>query len=323
MIRFIENQVLNYRSCSLRIVYYHIVSDSNPEHYFSNKALSVQGFRDHIKFFKRRYDIISLDEAIQLADNNQSLKNKLVITFDDGFHENYSIIAPILLENNIRATFFVISGCIDNQDLMWRNKILLFNKYVENMSSDLIQEISHEFEVSPPEKDQDLMQWSFLHWPMSKKELLVNRIWEQTMPFSLSSYLEKHKPYCTKSQIIELSNEGFGIGTHSHTHPIFNRLSFDEFSEEIELSTKILEKIIGKEINTFSYPFGERSDVKFETQFQEKTNKKWVFLGTKNKLNNFVSNSMQWERDNIEHSNLEMKLRFLYLPIYRSLKKMK
>ena len=127
MIRFIENQVLNYRSFSLRIVYYHIISDSDPEYYFPNKALSIQEFRDHIKFFKRRYDIISIEEAIELSDNNQSLKNKLVITFDDGFQENYSIIAPILFENNVRATFFLISSCIDNQDIMWRNKILLFN----------------------------------------------------------------------------------------------------------------------------------------------------------------------------------------------------
>lgn len=321
MIRFIENQVLNYRSSSLRIVYYHIISDSDPEYYFSNKALSVQGFRDHIKFFKRRYDIISLEEAIQLSENNQSLKNKLVITFDDGFQENYSIIAPILVENDIRATFFIISGCVDNQDLMWRNKILLFDKYVQNMNTDILQEISQEFQISPPEQNQDLMQWSFSHWPMRIKEDLVNKIWEKTMLFSLSEYLEKHKPYCTRDQLIELSNEGFGIGSHSHTHPIFSRLTFDEFSEEIETSTEILEKIIDKEITTFSYPFGNRSDRKFEIQLQQNTGKKWVFLGTKNGLNNFASNSIQWERDNLEHSNLEMKLRFLYLPIYRSLKK--
>ncbi|MFY0631403.1 MAG: polysaccharide deacetylase family protein [Flavobacteriaceae bacterium] len=317
--KFIENQIIKYKGSSLRIVYYHIISDSNPEHYFSNKALSIKNFRNHIRFFKQNYDIITLDEALHLSSHNETLKNKLVITFDDGFKENYSIIAPILDEEKISATFFIISSCIDNADLMWRNKILLFEKYKKGNIAKIIDDISRDFKLKKPTKKQDILQWSFEAWPMDIKEKIVNKLWHEIMPYQLEEYLQETNPYCSAKEIKELSDAGFGIGSHSHTHPIFSRLNYKDFSYEISKSTDILTSIIEKEISSFSYPFGVRSNAELENQFCIESSKKWTFLGTKNRLNNYVNNYDRWERDNIEYSNLQMKLRFLYLPLYRSL----
>lgn len=317
--KFLEKHIVKYRDSSLRIVYYHVISDDNPEYYFPNKALSVRDFKEHIQFFKKKYDIISLEEALYLSSQNLSLKNKLVITFDDGFKENYSLIAPILNEVKVSATFFIISSCIDNADLMWRNKILLFEKYKKENIHKIVDDISDEFSLNKPTSKQNILQWSFQEWPMKDKEKIVNRLWERVMPFQLKEYLEKVNPYCTAKEIKELSDAGFGIGSHSHTHPIFSRLNYEDFSTEILKCTSILTSITKKEISCFSYPFGDRSSSDFERKFSRLDSKKWTFLGTKNRLNNYANNFETWERDNIEFSKLQMKLRFLYLPIYRSL----
>jgi peptidoglycan/xylan/chitin deacetylase (PgdA/CDA1 family) len=43
-----------------------------------------------------------------MAEKKESLYRKLVLTFDDGFRENYDVIATILKEKGITATFFRI-----------------------------------------------------------------------------------------------------------------------------------------------------------------------------------------------------------------------
>ncbi|MEK6647195.1 MAG: polysaccharide deacetylase family protein [Candidatus Firestonebacteria bacterium] len=61
----------------------------------------------------------------------------------------------------------------------------------------------------------------------------------------------------SKEQICELSKNGISFGSHSKTHPHFSKLNSDEILREIVESKKEIEGILGKRINTFSYPYNE------------------------------------------------------------------
>ena len=121
----IFKNLLEFRSNSLRIVYYHMVSDRNHAYYFNDKSISVDQFVKQIGILKKFFDVISLNEALMMLKSGQPLFNKLVITFDDGFRECSTVVAPILLEESVTATFFLIGNCLNNNDLMWRNKLLI------------------------------------------------------------------------------------------------------------------------------------------------------------------------------------------------------
>ena len=109
--------LLNYKSECLRIVYYHMVTNKTHKYYFSNKSISPVEFHKQLLYLKKHFDIISFREAFYLIDNNKKLERKLVLTFDDGYYENYSVIAPILSDLKISGAFFFISNCIDN--ILW------------------------------------------------------------------------------------------------------------------------------------------------------------------------------------------------------------
>ena len=59
-------------------------------------------------------------------------------------------------------------------------------------------------------------------------------------------------------------SERMEIGTHSNTHPHMSRLSREQIATELDMSTKIIEDIIGKKITLFRAPFGEYSDTLIE-----------------------------------------------------------
>lgn len=167
--------LLYYKAESLRVVYYHMVTDKNHSYYFHNKAISPINFRDQIRFLKKHFEIISLNQAIQMAENKSALKKKLVLTFDDGFSENYSVIAPVLVDEKVTATFFLITNCIDNNDLMWRNKLLVINNTKKTLLIESKLNVFYEFfGLRKMEKNENLVSWSENIWEMEKKELYAN-----------------------------------------------------------------------------------------------------------------------------------------------------
>lgn len=75
--------------------------------------------------------------------------------------------------------------------------------------------------------------------------------------FIPTKYIGDHD-FLSKSEIKLISDLGHIIGSHSHSHPNpFFRLSKETISEEINISTSILEDIIQKRVNKFSVPGGE------------------------------------------------------------------
>lgn len=258
------NNVSRFKKESLRIVYYHIVSSEKKEYYFDNKTISHKVFKEHLAFFKKRFQIISLTEALQIAERKESLHGKLVLTFDDGFSESHSVIAPILKEQGITGTLFLIGNCIDNRDLMWRNKLIVVQKKAAAKLSKLVSEATRMFSLPFIRNNEGMLEWSFRTWPMNKKDEIANFIWDGADIGTIAEYLEEKKPYLTIEQIRCLLNEGFEIGSHSMSHPVFSRLSYDEFEEEILTSAQLLQTTFRKEITSFSYPFGIKAGSGFE-----------------------------------------------------------
>lgn len=312
-------RLLCYRNKSIRIVYYHMISDIDKNYYFKNKAITKTLFQQQIDFFKKHYTIVSMQQALDLIDNEKDTKNILVISFDDGFKENFTTIYPILKKNNILGTFFLISNCIDNKDLMWRNKLLLINKSASDKILNAVKKLSEEYKIPLTTKNFNLLNWSLSYWDMRNKENYVNYLWKLTMPYSLEEFLDKEKPYMSSNEIKILSSEGHEIGSHSISHPAFSKLDYDDFKHEISQSSKIIGSIINKKINKFSYPFGRVSPISFESRYKKEFDENFIFFGTKNRLDNFnIENRIQ--RDNVEHHFNVMLFRFALLPIFRKLK---
>ena len=57
-----------------------------PEHYFYEKGVSLKDFKRQLLFYKKHYNVISLQQAHEMLSNRQSLENCLTITTDDGVY---------------------------------------------------------------------------------------------------------------------------------------------------------------------------------------------------------------------------------------------
>ncbi len=102
------------------ILMYHSITVSEK---LMNNVVSPKSFEYQMGFLKRHhYHVIGLDELVEATETHKSLPhNTAVITFDDGYIDNYTNAFPILKKYNFPATIFVITEAVDeNGYLTWK-----------------------------------------------------------------------------------------------------------------------------------------------------------------------------------------------------------
>jgi peptidoglycan/xylan/chitin deacetylase (PgdA/CDA1 family) len=100
------------RRYRIPVLMYHSVDDAQAA--VSSLAVSTQSFRKQMSFLKRRhYRFLSLAEFVSALENKERLPRRaVVVTFDDGYENNYTAAYPILKELGIPACIFVTTGHI-------------------------------------------------------------------------------------------------------------------------------------------------------------------------------------------------------------------
>ena len=79
-------------------------------------TLHVDQFREQMEYLHNQgYNTITLAQLYDYLENGTELPNKpIVITFDDGYVDNYKNVLPILKEYNMKATLFMISDAANS-----------------------------------------------------------------------------------------------------------------------------------------------------------------------------------------------------------------
>lgn len=119
----------------VRILLYHKVCDL-PEGKYRDHAVPPASFARQMDYLSRNgFNVITLERFLEYRE--KSIKPPLktvVITFDDGYMDNYLNAVPVLEEYNFKATFFVVSDYIDSEEpfrfLDWDE--LMLSQFQEN-----------------------------------------------------------------------------------------------------------------------------------------------------------------------------------------------
>lgn len=95
------------------VIMYHSIAyeEGNPA------RLPVENFKAQMQYLKdNNYTTLTLDELYKYYTENYSIPEKsVVLTFDDGYDDNYTSAYPILKQFGFKATIFLISDFIDKR----------------------------------------------------------------------------------------------------------------------------------------------------------------------------------------------------------------
>lgn len=107
-----EGLTMTNENVGVPVLYYHSVDPSEA----NEVIISPEKLREELTFIKDSgYTTLTMSELNDYILNNAPIPEKsIVITFDDGYADNYANAFPILKELDMKATIFVISNCTDN-----------------------------------------------------------------------------------------------------------------------------------------------------------------------------------------------------------------
>lgn len=101
---------LDYKAVGVPVLNYHRI-DSGIRH---SLVVPPEEFKKQMQYLHNEgYHSITLDELYDYVTKGTELPDKpVLITFDDGYIDNYQHAMPILKEYNMKATLFMISGSV-------------------------------------------------------------------------------------------------------------------------------------------------------------------------------------------------------------------
>lgn len=106
------------RKKGIPILYYHAVNDTIEG--MEELYVSPGEFEKQMSFLKERnYTVITFDE-LHTAD---AVENPIIITFDDGYVDNYTHAYPILKKYGFKATIFICSDVIGKPAFLKEDQI--------------------------------------------------------------------------------------------------------------------------------------------------------------------------------------------------------
>jgi peptidoglycan/xylan/chitin deacetylase (PgdA/CDA1 family) len=245
------------------ILVYHRVNRLPKSGFRPTRDMSVytDDFDKQLQFLKKHFSIVRLEHVIDcLQKSNELPRNFAVITFDDGYEDNFTEAYPLLKKHKIPATIFLTTGLIDNGKLLWHDQLemllshtackTLFLKNQKNITNlslrtpggkSFAYEFLTEFCLSliPREREQFLKQLAGL--------LNVN----------VNIKMAQHYKLLNWEQVRTIKSNGLvDFGSHTTSHQVVTQIEESILKNELEEPQKLLMQKTGVRTKLFAYPNG-------------------------------------------------------------------
>ena len=236
-------------------------------------SASCEDFDRQVAFLAKSFDVIGLNDLEQAL--SQPRGQFVMLTFDDGYVDNYSLAFPILKSHGVSATFFIATGFIDRprmpvwDELAWMLRMTLVKTVAANewlpTSVNLADQPFRRLLAVYRSLGTELTEPYF--------DFLADALETGRCPDSLAS-----DQWMTWDMLREMQAGGMTFGGHTVNHPILANATADQQDWEVGECQRRLIDELGGPIDAFSYPNGKPGDFNEFTRAALRTHGyRWAF----------------------------------------------
>lgn len=251
------------RNRAVVLMYHRVIPESRKLYCHSSTGIVIQEstFRMHLAFLQDHFRILNLDEFIECLERRKSLPDKsCLITFDDGWIDNYQTAYPILREYGVPATVFLPYDFIGTENLFWQEELnmRLSGLVFSNDPSD------HNIVKRVMKREDIPTQYQLQRYIQDLKGAgyeTITAVLDRIRQYQSGGTLPEHdNRYINWRQIKEMHEHEVSFGSHCMSHRMLTHLSAGEKRTEIVASKALLGTKLGVNIDTIAYPNGNFDD---------------------------------------------------------------
>ena len=249
-------------------------------------AVSPDHFAAQMRLLCERCRVVPLGELMAAVRERRLAPGTVAVTFDDGYADNLENAAPVLAASAVPATVFVSSGCIEaGREFWWDEleRLVLGDWPLPDEIALEVPGITFSARVDALADAPADPRWNVLEPDATAREHLYRELNAFLRPLGFSQRADAlaqlgaqlhaepevraaHRPL-TPAEVAQIDAAPFvEIGAHSRNHDVLALLAPAEQTDAVRSDKAALEALCGRSIETFSYPFGGRSDFSLTTE---------------------------------------------------------
>ncbi len=203
----------------VRVLGYHSIADHPSE-----LCVSPADFENQLLYIKSKgFESLPIKDFTRIAEERREVRNKLLITFDDGYLDFLELAVPILKKHGMHATVFVSPEYV-GQSPGWLIR-----------DRQRIVQLINSFPFSEASRKQ-LIEWN----DQFATRALMN--WQQLR------------------EVIQL---GFDVQSHSLSHHFLTEVEPAQLLQDLKSSREQIETELRYPVHSIAYPYGDCNDVVF------------------------------------------------------------
>jgi peptidoglycan/xylan/chitin deacetylase (PgdA/CDA1 family) len=221
----------------------------------ASTSATAETLQQQLGFLRRSCEVLVPDQL-----NEESLLQpgrRVIVTVDDCYRDSYLVALPLFAANDIRATFFLVSGFLDGTATPWWDEIAW-----------MVASAKRE-RLEPTEWWQSGLPLQGAQAADTATQLVgVRRRLSPTRGAAMLDHLaaatgsgrrppeHARREFITWDMAREMADAGMVFGGHTATHPVLTTLPEQEQRTEIEHGLDRIATELGARPTTFAYPVG-------------------------------------------------------------------
>lgn len=265
----------------LYVAMYHYTRDLKNSRYPGIKGLDKDLFIQQLDFFKENFHVVTMEQVVEAWNIKDGVlpENALLLTFDDGYIDNYLTAFPLLKERGMQGSFFIPGKTITENVLLDVNKVHFI--LASASIGDLVVEVKQQMdyyrgkEYSFPSTDELWNQYAVANRFDNAETIFVKRMLQTALPEELRGIIASNlfvkyvgiseevfarELYLNHEQIKLMKDDGMYIGVHGYNHYWLANLPEEQLKVDIDRSLEIMERYIEKDNWVINYPYGSYNE---------------------------------------------------------------
>jgi peptidoglycan/xylan/chitin deacetylase (PgdA/CDA1 family) len=251
---------------SLVVLNYHRIGDwENTEWDSGVFSADAPEFRFQISYLKSKYPILDLEQALAFVGGHAKLaKTSVLITFDDGYIDNYQTAFPILRELGVPATFFLVTSLIGTNQIPWWDAIAYMLKRCRRPLISITYPTSCTFRLDRNSVSSTIA--SLLRLYNSAQVMDGERFIS-----ALESATGERRPASSERRFLNWQEAramlacGMSVSSHTDTHEAMSKRTLAEQTEDLIRARTILQDRLQVDGNVLAYPYGSKGSFNLDT----------------------------------------------------------
>lgn len=255
------------RKRAVVLMYHRVIAPDERDATFSHPGILVDTptFEQHLRLLRKHFRVLTVNEFARCMERGEPFPARsCLVTFDDGWIDNYTRAFPLLKKYDVPAVIFLPCGYIGTGRRFWQETLArALHRALREAQVPVHRRLLDEAGLTEPYPEGDAQTKAVL-------VETVERI-KSAAPEARQSLLEAASAivaggsatasdidaFVTWDQVREMAAGGISFGSHTTEHELLTQLPDDRVRFELGGSKQTIEQALRRPVVAFAYPNGD------------------------------------------------------------------